>query len=51
VAVVVTTLLAWLLGYQRDEKVLIDAIEAPDLQERVARFNNVVSAAARGAAL
>ncbi len=43
VAVVVTTLLAWLLGYQRDEKVPIDAIEAPDLQERVARFNDVVS--------
>ena len=43
VAVVVTTLLAALLGFQRDEKVPVEELDTPALGDRIAGFNHVIS--------
>jgi anti-anti-sigma factor len=43
VAVAVTTLLSWGLGFNHDATVSLDAIRAPEVSENIARFNTVVA--------
>jgi high affinity sulphate transporter 1 len=43
VAVAVTTLLSWGMGFNHDATVSLDAIRAPEVSESIARFNTVVA--------
>jgi anti-anti-sigma factor len=43
VAVAVTTLLSWGLGFNHDAKTPIDAVRAPEVRQEAARFNAVLA--------
>ncbi|ADU61096.1 MAG: SulP family inorganic anion transporter [Pseudodesulfovibrio sp.] len=43
VAVAVTTLLSWGLGFNHDAKTPIDAVRAPEVRQEAARFNTVLA--------
>ncbi len=43
VAVAVTTALSWGIGFNNDAKVSINAIQAPEVQESVLKFNEVLA--------
>lgn len=42
VAVVVTTIISWAVGFEHDARVPIDAVNTPEIRERVVEFNNAV---------
>ena len=44
VAVVVTTIISWAVGYEHNAKVNIDAIQSPEAKELIGEFNQAVTA-------
>lgn len=44
VAVAVTTVISWLMGFEHNMSVDISAIELPEARERIVNFNNAVNA-------
>ncbi len=44
VAVAVTTVISWLIGFEHNMSVDISAIELPEARERITNFNNAVNA-------
>ncbi len=44
VAVVVTTLIAWAIGYKHDTKTSVANIQSPSIQEQITSFNEAVAA-------
>jgi MFS superfamily sulfate permease-like transporter len=44
IAVVITTVISWTVGFERDVKVSIDAIDYPEAKELITRFNTATKA-------
>jgi len=44
IAVVITTVISWAVGFERDVKVSIDAIDYPEAKELITRFNTATKA-------
>ncbi len=44
IAVVITTVISWAVGFERDVKVSIDAIDYPEAKELIERFNRTTKA-------